>query len=68
MTPQPVLDALFTQVFAGDVRRASLAFDELQEGLRTPWVALHARVESKHQAAPSAAESYLRSQVAPLAA
>jgi serine/threonine protein kinase len=59
---------VFTQVFAGDARQASLVFDELQEGLRTGWLALHARVESKHDAAPTAAEAYVRTQVAPLAA
>jgi serine/threonine-protein kinase len=58
----------FTQVFAGEARQASLVFDELQEGLRTGWLDLHARVESRLDAAPEAAEGYVRSQAAPLAA
>jgi serine/threonine protein kinase len=59
---------LFTQVFVGDARQGSLAFDELEEGLRVAWLDLHARIESKHDAAPLAAETYVRTQVAPLAA
>jgi serine/threonine protein kinase len=58
----------FTQAFTGEARQASLAFDELQEGLRTGWLDLHARVEARHDAAPEAAEWYVRSQTAPLAA
>ncbi|HEV7487877.1 MAG TPA: serine/threonine-protein kinase [Thermoanaerobaculia bacterium] len=58
----------FTQAFAGEDRQASLIFDELQEGLRTSWLDLHARVESRHDAAPEAADAYVRSQAPPLAA
>lgn len=58
----------FTQLFVGDPRQASLVFDELQEGLRGSWLELHARVESQIDGAPLAAEQYMRSQSAPLAA
>lgn len=58
----------FTQLFVGDPRQASLVFDELQEGLRVSWLELHARVESQEEEAPLAAERYIRSQSAPLAA
>lgn len=59
---------VFTQAFAGDSRQASLVFDGLQTELRVTWLDLHARVESREEDAPLAAEQYVRSQPASLAA
>jgi serine/threonine protein kinase len=59
----------FTQMFvADDPRPASLVFDDLQNGMREGWRDLHERVESDGDDAALAAEQYVRSQPAPLAA
>jgi serine/threonine protein kinase len=58
----------FTQSFVGDARSASLQFDELQNELSTSWRDLHERVQSNDADAAAAAEQYVRSQSAPLAA
>jgi serine/threonine protein kinase len=59
----------FTQSFVSDdPRAASLRFDELQGDLGDGWRTLHQRSETSNEATAEAAEEYLRSETAPLAA
>lgn len=58
----------YVQSFVGDPRQSSLAFDELQDRLRSKWQELYEHVELERADAAAIAEQYVRSQTYPLAA